>query len=136
MWPRRLPSPAMLKWSLQVLSLAALLHVAGAQEEMGRHNFAPESSAAAWGAASFEALCRSGMPSSACDGIIGDREYSMPTEVSTKGVQEDGRPVLHSSSETAAPEPSTLNITPAVYTIAVPGHRQVAFSLLFSLFGV
>ena len=129
-----------LKWCFLMLVLAPPLHC-----EMTRQTFAAESNAAEWGTTSFEALCRAGMPSSACDGVIPNAEpehsHSAPTDFagnhgqerarlmgsSGPGVQGDGRPMPHSRIDEldTAHAKSKSKFKPAVYTIAVPGHRQV-----------
>ena len=129
-----------LKWCFLMMVLAPPLHC-----EMTRQNSAAESNAAEWGTTSFEALCRAGMPSSACESVIPDAEaeqpHSAPTHFAGKhgqerarpmrssgpGVQGHGRPMPDSRvDEQDTPHAkSKSKVKPAVYTIAVPGHRQV-----------
>ena len=90
-----------------------------------------EQGATEWGAVSFEALCLAGMPSAECSDAqsFGAKKSPDPDE--------QDRPAQATVHHTPTPPPPPSPPDPAVlatkatpktaqYSIAVPGHRQVA----------
>ena len=100
--------------------------------------------ASEWGAVSFNALCLAGMPSAECADVVvndhdmGKKERMIP-KFSTNNLHDEhpmGPDSMHPSGPSAqAPAPSSPLSSSmsakspkqaALYSIAVPGHRQVS----------
>ncbi len=115
-----------LVWLAAVLALVARVDAQrSCQECSGADDGTPRGSE--WGAVSFEALCRAGMPSAAClEDDVGNsdsRDHAPPPARSVQESQASQHEKKQPSILSTKHPPSTS--PPAHYTIAVPGHRQV-----------
>jgi len=139
-------SPTHPRCLLLLALVAALVAVSGCADGGARACAGCEQGGSApdWGSASFAALCSAGMPSGVCDGEGEDRGRPGGASADTPsavGQGEEARAAQGAAAQTAQrsepaePVPSrnvapgrteTGAPRPAMYSIAVPGHRQVA----------